>query len=632
MTARPLSHRLARASLITTVIALLLTAGSLFLYELTTNRSALEADARAQAELIAKTTSAALVFDDKKVARDNLNLLRLKPSVQAAAIYRASGQFFAAYSRQDVANAVLPRDLALEAQETRLTGQVVDVAYPIWSDGEVVGQVYLRAEHALWRQATVYAGILALVVLFILPISFFVFNRLQRHITAPLDAVTEVAEQVVVKRDWSLRAPAMDDSSAGVLVRAFNEMLSEVQQRTGELERSNQALERSNALLERESSERRHAEDELKRQDRRKDEFIATLAHELRNPLAPMMNATALLRSPASTGSIRDRAATIIDRQLKHMARLIEDLLDVSRIMTGKLSLLRELVDVRTVLTSATEATESLFGHRHQQIRVDVTSHPCKVVGDAARLTQVFSNLLNNASRYTPEGGLVEVSVLAEEDAAVVRVRDNGVGVEPAMQERIFELFEQADKSLERGSAGLGIGLTLARQLTQLHGGTLSMQSEGLGRGSCFTVRLPMSSQSAEPQHVAEARAAAPHQTLSVLVADDNVDYAQSLAVILETQGHRVRVVHDGTAAIVAVSESKPDVALLDIGMPGLNGYDVARKLRQRYSSSSLRLIAITGWGQAAALEQASVAGFDVHLVKPVDVEDIVAALSPEQP
>jgi CheY-like chemotaxis protein len=382
---------------------------------------------------------------------------------------------------------------------------------------------------------------------------------------------------------------------------------------------------------------RQQAEADLRLLDRKKDEFLATLAHELRNPLAPMTNAVALVRRPGADSGVRDKAISILDRQLRHMVRLIDDLLDVSRVATGKLSLHMENVDLIAILRAAVELAEPAAAARQLQLTSRWPEVACPMVGDSARLLQVFSNLLNNACRYTPPGGRIDVEAEAHEGSVEVTVRDTGVGIDPAMQHRIFDLFEQADKSLERGNAGLGIGLTLARQLVHLHGGEIEARSEGIGRGSRFVVRLPRTQASAAPGARATLAPAASAGTMRVVLADDNVDFAESLQTILEMHGHQVVVVNDGDAALAAVRHQRPDVAVLDIGMPGLNGYEVARRLRADAATTpdSLTLIAVTGWGQAADKQAAADAGFDQHMLKPLnpnDLLDLLAALPPRQP
>jgi signal transduction histidine kinase/ActR/RegA family two-component response regulator len=429
--------------------------------------------------------------------------------------------------------------------------------------------------------------------------------------------VAEVAREVMDRRDWTLRAPGTEIADIAVLTSAFNDMLAQV--------------EASTAGLTREMAERRRAEDNLRAADRKKDEFLATLAHELRNPLAPMTNAVALLAHPRVSPALRDQAVAILDRQLRHTVRLIDDLLDVSRITTGKLSLVLDPIDGVAVVRSALELVDHLVRERRLELVVDLPPPPCAMVGDAARLLQVVSNLLSNACRYTPPGGLIELRLAASASEVVLTVRDTGVGIEPAMQERIFELFEQADKSLERGNVGLGIGLTLARQLVQLHGGTIGVHSDGIGQGACFTVRLPRGGDAGAATLPAPT-VATPAAPLSLLVADDNVDFCSSLQTLLETGGHRVRTVHDGRAALAAALADPPDAAILAVGMPQLNGLEVARQLRAHPATAAVTLIAVTGWGQSDDQAAALAAGFDLHCVKPVTAEALLQALAPVRP
>ncbi len=630
MSRQTLRAELTRASLLTTLVALLLSAASLLAYELTTYRDALVADLRTQADLLAHSTAAALSFNDPKAAHENIALLRLKPTIQVGAIYQLDGRPFATYASDKAQAPPPPVLLPTRGQRVHFRGSEFEVSYPITDNGDVVGTIYLRARHDIWPRTTSYVAILAAVTLASLALSYVVFGRLQRKVTTPLLAMASVAKEVMSRRDWSLRAPASANLDVGLLVQAFNDMLAEVETSTGE-------LERSNAQLERETAERRLAEENLRTADRRKDEFLATLAHELRNPLAPMTNAVALVRSPQAPLSVREKAAVILERQLRHMVRLIDDLLDVSRITTGKLSLRTEALDLKPVLRTAVELAEPLAKERRQTLTLDLPEEPCWLVADGARLTQVFSNLLSNACRYTPHGGRIEVAMRPDDGWVEVEVRDTGIGIAPEMQQRIFELFEQADKTLERGNVGLGIGLTLARQLTRLHGGDISVSSEGLGKGSCFTVRLPVHGMTPalsplpDDAFVAGAGAgAASAHPLSVLVADDNRDYASSLGDLLHASGHDVVVVGDGHEALAAAGRRAPDVALLDIGMPGLNGYELARRLREDPATASALLVAITGWGQRADKEAAREAGFDVHLVKPVALDALMKILSDE--
>ena len=618
MTAPTLRGQMTRASMVTTLVALLLSAGALLVYELLSFRDAWVDDLRTQADLIARSSEATIVFNDPKAARENLAVLKLRPRVRAAAIFQASGRPFASFAADQSASPPTRADARLLAAGSRFVGSTLEVSYPIEHDGEFIGSVYMAAEHDVWARAGTYAAILSAVTLGSLGFAFVVFGRLQGAITEPLARMTGVAQEVMEKRDWSLRAPDSSNRDISVLVRSFNGMLAEVESRTGELEH--------------EMVVRRQAEDELRVVDRKKDEFLATLAHELRNPLAPMTNAVALVRRPGADGETRERAIGILDRQLRHMVRLIDDLLDVSRIATGKLSLHMENLDLVAILRAALELAEPAAAARRLHVASRLPDAPLPLVGDSARLLQVFANLLNNACRYTPPGGRIDVEARSVDGSIEVSVRDTGVGVEPAMQQRIFELFEQADKSLERGNSGLGIGLTLARQLVQLHGGEIGVVSEGIGRGSTFVVRLPRAERGAALGASARAPEGAAAGAMHVVLADDNVDFAESLQSILEMKGHDVTVVHDGEAALEAMRRRRPDVAILDIGMPGLNGYDVARRVRADPATAALVLIAVTGWGQAADKQAAVDAGFDRHLVKPLEPDvllDVLAALPP---
>jgi two-component system, sensor histidine kinase len=596
---------LTRASLVTTLVAVLLSAGSLFLYELATYRSALVADLRTQADILAHSTSPALVFNDPKVALENLELLKVKPTVRKGVVFDKQGRPFASYSADPAEHGPSALDRALAQAGQRFSGSQLEVTFPVKESGDVVGTVYLLARHDAAQRALTYGAIFMAVSLLSMVLSYFVFGRLQRRVTGPLLEVSGVARQVMEKGDWSLRAPDSQNADISVLVRAFNGMLAEVEARTRL----------------------------LKQADRRKDEFLATLAHELRNPLAPMTNAVALVTAPTASESVRRRAVGIMDRQLRHMMRLIDDLLDVSRITTGKLLLQKEVVDLAAVLRRTVDDIESLATQRRQSLTLNIDCEPCLAEGDPARLAQIFSNLLSNACRYTGEGGSITAGLSRTGDAALVEVCDTGVGIALEMQQRIFDLFEQADKSLERGNIGLGIGLTLARQLTQLHGGEISVVSGGLGKGSCFFVRLPVAADSSVKSGRPDGMEEGPRRArkLKVLVADDNLDYAQSLADLLEFEGHDVVVVNDGNAALCAALQQAPDLAMLDIGMPGMNGYEVARRIRAAPETVDLPLVAVTGWGQAADREQAFQAGFDRHLVKPVSVDDLMQVLASEE-
>ncbi|MEO6447181.1 MAG: ATP-binding protein, partial [Gemmatimonadaceae bacterium] len=359
----------------------------------------------------------------------------------------------------------------------------------------------------------------------------------------------------------------------------------------------------------------------LKDADRRKDEFIAMLAHELRNPLAPVRNAVEIIASKAPPVPELLWARNVIDRQVRQMTRLVDDLLDVSRISRGKFHLRKEPVALATIVQHALEVSAPLVEQWGQTLTVSLPSEAVYLLADAARLAQVLQNLLNNSVKYTEPGGEIWLTATVAEDVLEIRVRDTGVGIPADMLPRVFEMFTQVDRSLERTQGGLGIGLTLVQQLIHLHDGTVEAQSAGLGSGSEFIVRLPASR---TPQGVGalgtseDLNASSAVEKLRILVVDDNADAAESLCMLLELVGHDVSSANDGLGAVHAAEDFLPDVAILDIGLPKLNGYEAARRIRAA-RGAAVTLIALTGWGQEDDRRRSREAGFDHHLTKPAD-------------
>jgi two-component system CheB/CheR fusion protein len=392
-------------------------------------------------------------------------------------------------------------------------------------------------------------------------------------------------------------------------------------------------------LVFRDVSERKRLEEgqqqrirELAEADRNKNEFLAMLAHELRNPLAPLSNALQILRMSEADSSAAERAREMMERQLHHLVRLVDDLLDMSRIMSGKIGLRKEKVEAASVITRAIETIQPLVESQGHQLHVALPAKPVWLHGDLVRLAQVIGNLLHNSAKYMERGGQIWLSSEKEGDTLVVRVRDAGIGIDPDVLPCIFDLFTQANHSASRAQGGLGIGLTLVRRLVEMHSGSVSAFSEGLGKGSEFVVRLPVVS-GAAPAHEAltKANGATPSPPVPghrVLVVDDNRDAADSLAVLLRILGQDVQVAHDGPAALEAARRQRPDVVFLDIGMPGMDGYDVARGLRRQPGLERVKLIALTGWGQEEDRQRSQEAGIEHHLVKPAELEILKAILA----
>ena len=385
-------------------------------------------------------------------------------------------------------------------------------------------------------------------------------------------------------------------------------------------------LERQNREILQAVTELRRHEEELRTADRRKNEFLAMLAHELRNPLAALQNGVEYLRSQGETDSPWGRVEDMMIRQTRQLARLVDDLLDVSRITQGTVRIRREPIEAADLVSMAAEANRGLMDQRGHRFRVEVPERPIWLDADPTRLTQVLSNLLNNAARYTPEGGTISLSVHAIEGEVRFIVRDNGVGIEADMLPQVFELFMRAEQAVQSAEAGLGIGLTIVKRMVELHSGTIQAYSDGVGRGSTFIMTLP--AREAPVDHVPAAPEAIASVSRSVLIVDDNADSAESLAMLLELYGYETAVASDGPSALARFRDAPPQVAILDIGMPGMDGYELARRLRLEQSTAPLMLIALTGFGDEAVAVKARDAGFDHRLVKPLDLKKLQSLLA----
>jgi signal transduction histidine kinase/CheY-like chemotaxis protein len=370
------------------------------------------------------------------------------------------------------------------------------------------------------------------------------------------------------------------------------------------------------------------ADEALRQADKRKDEFLATLAHELRNPLAAIRTGLEVVVRGPGEAQRTERIVGMIDRQSRILVKLIDDLMDVSRISTGKVVLQNERLDLRAVLEATLEGGRTVFDASRHDIALDLPPGPVWVMGDAARLAQVIGNLLNNAGKYTPDEGRITVALTQEDSQAVVRVADNGVGIAPELLEQVFEMFTQVDRTMDRARGGLGIGLSLVRRLVELHGGTVTAQSAGIGKGSTFVVRLPIAAEAGAAATNARAEAVATAPRLKVLVVDDNRDVADGLATLLEFGGHELRIAHDGNSALSEAAAFKPDVVFCDIGMPEMSGHELAARLRSDPKHDSTLLVAVTGWGNEDDKRLSVRAGFDMHFTKPISSEQVQSVLA----
>lgn len=590
--------KLLRVMLLTTAIALCVAGIALLTHELSVYRTTGSADLSTEAAILASSTAPALAFDDHTVAERNLGALAARRRVMVAALYSANGALYAVFVRPGE----LPPPRTPPPAGVRISGEYIEVAQPVERSGEALGTIYLRARYDVAGRVEAYLGIFVLVMLLSMVVALLLSRRLQKGITEPLDAIAAVAREIVRGSDYSLRATKFSDDEIGVVVDAFNKMLAEVQARS-------QALREA---------------------DQRKDEFLATLAHELRNPLAPIRHAVKLLESHGVEEKARQWARQVIARQVQRMALLLDDLLEVSRITRGRLDLKVATVDLDSLVEAAVETAKPLIDSKRHELKIDLPPQPVRVAVDPLRVSQALSNLLTNAAKYTDAGGRIHLTVAVSQTGVTMAVKDNGIGFEPGALPGMFEMFSQIDSAIARSEGGLGIGLALVKGLIALHGGYVEGFSAGPGEGSEFTIHLPHSvvvPDCAESAAPSQGRLPAKDIAIKILVADDNRDAADSLALLLEMNGHEVAVAHSGEEALRNAQQRPPHAMILDIGMPDVTGYEVARRVRAEPWGSEVLLVAVTGWGQKEDKEHASAAGFDRHMTKPVDpdmIEDLL--------
>lgn len=369
-------------------------------------------------------------------------------------------------------------------------------------------------------------------------------------------------------------------------------------------------------------------QEELKAANRRKDEFLAMLAHELRNPLAPIESASELLKCFSADPEVVKKTADIVSRQVGHMTGLVDDLLDVSRVTRGLVTLKKEPVNIKTIIDGALEQVSVIVEKKRQQLSVEVDKSQLVVDADRTRLTQVIANILNNASRYTPEQGNISLRLEADTKHINIMVQDDGIGIDKKLLPHIFELFTQAERSPDRAQGGLGLGLALVESLVELHGGSVTARSEGFNKGSLFTVTIPRLLQSQLSNVTSGSERKTNTQSLDILIVDDNVDAGETLAMLLKMHGHRPRVYERGCTALQKMQEVMPQAMVLDIGLPDMDGYELARNIRAEPSAAGVTLIALTGYGRNEDRERSKLAGFDHHLVKPVALKELINILN----
>jgi len=610
--ARPsVRGKLMRVVLLTTATAVLIAGIAMLTRDLTVYRQYWATDVESQATVIALAVAPALAFDDHETAEAYLLALRARPRILLAALYDAHGELYASYVREGQAP---PPVQAPNIAGVHISGARVDLARRVVRGSDVLGTLYLKGRYDIANRVNAYLGIFGLVMLLSMVVAYALSKRLQRIITEPLEAMSLVAREIVGRRDYSLRARKFTDDEFGLVVDAFNNMLQEVQVRA-------LAQEQTNQQLQREIEDREAAEEAMREADRRKDEFLATLAHELRNPLAPIRHAVKLLESPEIAAQQQQWAREVIARQMQRMALMLDDLLEVSRITRGRLELRPEVVRLDSLIGTAVETARPLIDSKQQKLTLAVPTEPIALRVDPLRLSQSISNLLTNAAKYTGTNGHVSLSVSLS-DAIRISVKDDGIGLASDVIPNIFQMFSQVDSAIDRAQGGLGIGLALVKGLIELHGGTVEAASSGIGHGSEFTISLPRAllvRESLASSGTEKSEPVRDRPRFSVLVADDNRDAADTLSLLLELGGYAVTVAHSGKEALQNMLQQLPDAAILDIGMPDMSGYEVARRFREESGKSDTFLLAVTGWGQQDDIARAKAAGFNEHLTKPVD-------------
>ncbi|WP_254508254.1 hybrid sensor histidine kinase/response regulator [Anatilimnocola floriformis] len=396
------------------------------------------------------------------------------------------------------------------------------------------------------------------------------------------------------------------------LQQANAELERRVAQRTTDLAQQDEQLRVTVAALQ-------QSEQALKETDRKKDEFLATLAHELRNPLAPIRNSLEVMKRADNNPEVIAQSRGTMERQMSQMVRLVDDLLDVSRISRNRLALRRESVSVADIVNNAVEACQPQIDSARHELKIDLPAQPIHVHADSARLVQVLGNLLTNACKYTEPGGRIAISVRRGDGDVLIRVRDNGIGIPPELMPRAFEMFSQLDRTLDRAQGGLGIGLTLVKRLVEMHEGTVTAHSEGTNQGTEFTVRLPALAAGPQPRPPVDTELTTKKGRRKILVVDDNRDSAITLAMLLKITGNELQTAHDGQEAVTKAEQFQPEIILLDIGMPIMDGYQACRAIRTQPWGQRIKIVALTGWGQESDRRQTREAGFDAHLVKPVE-------------
>jgi signal transduction histidine kinase/ActR/RegA family two-component response regulator len=592
-------------------------------------RGQLEEDLRAQSDLILQNSLAALEFNDDRIARETLDTLASKPSIQLACLYDRSDNLLAGYRyRQDSGQcppSPPPRGFRFGSEHVQLTSLAE-------RDARKIGTLLLFSDlAALARRGRIQLGVVSLLLVLALVVAVLLSSRLQRIVSAPLTALANTAGEVSRRGDYSLRAARSTDDELGDLVDAFNRMLERIESREAELSKANEELRREVAERRRGEQERAELLVREREANRLKDEFLATLSHELRTPLNAILGWTKLLRANAVPIASMDRALEKVERNAQVQSRLIEDLLEISRIVTGKLRLDLRPFDLITLCTTAVESIRPTAETRGVTLLRRFETGAMPTVGDPDRMQQVIWNLLSNAVKFTPSGGNVTLTARRVGALDEIVVTDTGIGIDPVFLPNVFETFRQADASTTRAHGGLGLGLSIVRQLVDLHGGEVTAASEGQGRGATFTVRLPVRTIEPRKSDVAVPPPESVNGRLAgrdILIVDDDCDTRELLVSVFGDAGARVREAGSAEDALTLSLEQVPDAIVSDLGMPGEDGYTLMERLHAALGSQVPRArIALSAFAGPGDRERALTAGFQRHVAKPADPHALVKLL-----
>ena len=629
----PIRRKLVVMTVASTTVALLLAAGGFLAWDMLTFRNEILRDLTTQARILGENSAPALVFHDDRAAGETIAALELRPRVVMACLYLdADSRLFATYHRdQNRPCPARPDDgVALGWSDARL-------AAPVTHAAARVGTLFIHRELSdVWERLLVGVGTLALLIVLCTVVAVAIGARLQRSIVDPLLDLADTAHHVSDAKDYGTRARAQSNDEVGVVVHAFNTMLDSIAERTSELSRANADLQRQIEERKRMEAERSMLLARERDANRLKDEFLATLSHELRTPLNAVLGWTRVLRATSMPPESRARALESIERNARAQARLIEDLLEVSRIVTGKLRLQVRPTDLAAIADAAIEVMQPAATAKRITITSAIEARPAMTSGDPDRLQQVVWNLLSNAVKFTPPGGSITVT-LRRDRGFVLTVADSGIGIEPSFIPYVFDPFRQADGSASREQGGLGLGLAIVRQIVELHGGTARAASGGRGAGATFEVRLPSelpdtmlappldTAAEALPPDVADPRLLG---GVHVLVVDDQEDARELLRTALEGYGATVAAAANTASGLRAFDARLPDAIVSDIGMPGEDGYELIKRVRDRSRGALVPAIALTAYASPGDRLAALAAGYQAHVAKPYEPTDVARLIA----